>query len=194
MKYFILILYLILTCPIYSQIRTFPSGIKVDFEAKKKGKRSEYLIQDKKNLLNKTKISSKFIRIIDGLSDLPKKYYIGIVFYNEDDKVLKYIKIKKIKKPSPKEIFFMDRNSGKKFQGTKDIYYLPKKTISFTIAILDKKGKIYSSLSHPNFDANNKLQLNKWLKTSPNKPVMLQFEVSGTFKNPSLRIGAFNFV
>lgn len=186
----LLILY---TFPIYGQIRTYPSGIDVNFEAQKKGKRSEYLIQFTKDSTH-SNLTSKFIRIINGTSSLPKKSYVGIIFYNEHGKKLKHIIIKDTKKPTPKQIFFMDRNSGKHFQGMLDIYYIPKDTVSFSVGIINKKGEMVIPLSHPDFDKNNSLPLQKWLKTSPNKPTMLQFEITGTDDNFSLRLGAFYFV
>lgn len=195
MKYFFLLIFL--TIPVFAgnKIPLFPSGIIVDFTAPEKPKRKEYLLQRESELEKKSLETYRIIRVINSLSQIPEDEFLALIFYNKKNKVIGHQKIPLSPKPNANHIFFIDRNTGRNFQGLLDIYTIPKKSVSFALAYVNKKGKALSQpFSHPDFDENGKLSIEEFLNISPKKNIMLQYEVSGFYHKPNVKLGAFHFV
>lgn len=189
----IFLMFIILfTSSMFANIVPYPSGIKVSFEATKKIKKDEFLIQ--KESFSNSQTTSRFLRIINGVSDIPKGNSLGIVFFNEKGKIIKHIAITNTAKPDPNSIFFIDRNSGRQFQGFIDIYSFPKKAETFSIGIINKSGKLITPLSIPKFDKKNQLSIDFLESLDSKKSFMWQIEISGTIKTNISRLNAFYFI
>lgn len=173
-------------------IQLFPSGIKVSFEAPQKPSRKTYLIQREEDIEQKNLTTYRLIRVINGINNIPEGQFLGLVFYNKRNRVIGNVPILKSKKLGPNSIFFIDRDSGRRFQGLVDNYLIPKKTVSFGLAYINKRGRVQSSpFTHPDFEENGHILLNTFLALNPKQNIMLQYEVVGTFENPQVKLGGF---
>lgn len=176
-------------------IQLFPSGIKVSFESPSKPHRKNKLLQNDKLREEKSLKTDRIIRVINGITDIPKKTFLAMVFYNHKSKIIGHQIITNSEKPSVNNIFFIDRNSGKKFQGKFDIYSIPKKSVSFALAFVNKRGKvIQQNFTHPDFGENNMITLEQLYNIPSKKNLMLQYEVNGTYEQPNVKLAAFHFI
>ncbi|MGL4562559.1 MAG: hypothetical protein ACRCVW_01710 [Brevinema sp.] len=188
-----LLLFFFYTTTLFAEMKPYPSGIDVSFLVNQnKITKKEFLIQ-KQNETNTLK-SSRFLRIINAVSDIPDDYDLAIVFFNKKGKKINHIIITNTTKPSPNKIFFIDRKTGKNFQGKLDVYAFPKKASSLSIGIINQKGRLLNSFSIPEFDKNNQLSLEFLKQFNPNKEYMWQIELSGTIENTVCRLNAFYFI
>ncbi len=174
-------------------IQIFLSGIDVDFVSPEKPHRRNMLLQVEEN--DESLETDRFIRVINGMLDLPEDEYLALVFYDETQRVEDYHIITNSTMPTPDRIFHIDRNSGKYFLGLSDIYSVPKTTFSFGLAVVTKKGKIiHTNFTHPDFDKNGQITLKELYTLPSDKKLMLQYEVIGTYDKPFIKLGAFHFV
>ncbi len=195
MNHLLLTIFILLGTNISYSIQTYPSGISVDFNAPSKAKRKDYLLQQTEEIEKKSLKTYRVIRMINGLTDIPSKEFLALVFYDAKNKLIGHQIITDSKKPSANEVFFIDRESGNNFQGLLDIYSIPKKTASFALAFVNKKGKVISQpFKHPDFNELNQISLEQFLDISPSRNIMLQYEVSGTYEKPDVKLGGFHFV
>ncbi|MGL4677737.1 MAG: hypothetical protein ACRCWI_08775 [Brevinema sp.] len=195
MKYIIFILSVFYFSINSYGIQLFPSGIKVDFTAPNKITKKIILLQTEEAAQQKSLDTYRIIRIINSIQDLPEKQYLALMFYNQKKKIIGHQIISNSQKPLPDQVFFIDRNTGKYFQGLVDIYSVPKQTVSFALAVINKKGKILQqNFKHLDFDENQHISLDQLFKITPEKNIMLQYEVIGSYQDPDIKLAAFYFV
>ncbi|MGL4394802.1 MAG: hypothetical protein ACRCS8_06230 [Brevinema sp.] len=187
----ILLMFSILTTPMFAQLRPYPSGIKVSFIEKKMIGKNDYIIQMSEE--TNPKKASRFLRVINSLKDIPADQDLGIVFYDEDGEEISHIVIEDSEKPSPDFVFFIDRNTGNFFQGKKDIYAFPKKASHFSVGLINKKGDMIKALRIPEFDSQNKLAIEYLKKFDKAQSYMWQIEVTGTVAQNLNRLNVFYF-
>ncbi len=185
-----------------SKIKIYPSGITVNFNAPPKTIVVEKSVKKpwyKKNTapiepaIISTDKFKKFIRVINSIKH-SEDTTLKLVFYDNINEVISEEVITNSIKPSPKHIFFIDRNSDRNFQGVLDIYHIPENAQYFLIGFFNKDNIRISTVSHPDFGKDNKIQILDYNKLSPNRPTMLQIELLGQKQNILTRIGAFYFV
>lgn len=185
---------MLITTNIFS-IQLFPSGISVSFESPSKPNWKSILLQPEELRKEKSLKTDRIIRVINGITDIPNKTFLGLVFYNKKNKVVGYQIITNSEKPLVNNIFFIDRNTGRNFQGKLDIYAIPKKAESFALAFVNKRGKVLKqNFTHPDFEEDNKISLDTLYNLPSTKNIMLQYEVIGTFEQPNVKLAAFHFV
>ncbi|MGL4389094.1 MAG: hypothetical protein ACRCTJ_06860 [Brevinema sp.] len=179
------------TTSLFGQIKPFPSGIKVSFEDKNPINKKYFLIQ--KSDETNSKKSSRFLRIINALTDIPSEQKIAIIFYNKKGKRIEKLIITNTIKPTPEFIFFIDRKTGRDFQGKLDIYAFPQKATHFSIGIIDKKGKTLVPSLIPEFDTNNQLAIDYLRQFDEKKSYMWQIEITGIIERQINRLNVFYF-
>ncbi|MGL5955682.1 MAG: hypothetical protein ACRC0X_03645 [Brevinema sp.] len=195
MKYIILIVSIFCFSIDNYSIQIFPSGIKVDFTSPDKVTKNTILLQTEEATKQKSPDTHRVIRIINSIRDIPSQEYLALIFYNKKKKIIGHRIISNSQKPLPDHIFFIDRDTGRNFQGFIDIYRIPKQTVSFALAFIDKKGKvILQNFKHPDFDENQHISLEQLFAISPEKNIMLQYEIVGNYQNPAIKLAAFHFV
>ena len=176
-------------------IQLYPSGISINFDAPSQAPKQCYLLQKQEEIEKKSLKTYRIIRAINGIKDIPNDEFLALVFYNAKNKVIGNYKIINSDKPQANQVFFIDRNSGHNFQGILDIYSISKKTSSFALAYVNKKGKILAQpFTHSNFNELGQITLETFLGISPTKNIMLQYEINGTYIKPNIKVGSFHFV
>lgn len=195
MNHLLLTIFILLGTNVSYGIQIYPSGISVDFDAPSEATRKNYLLQNTEEIEKESLKTYRIIRVINGLKDIPSKESLALVFYNNKNKVIGHQMIVDSKKLGANEMFFIDRNSGRNFQGLLDIYSIPKKTVSFALAFVNQKGKVLAQpFKHPDFNEQNQITLEQFLNISPAKNIMLQYEINGTYENPDVKLVGFHFV
>lgn len=194
MKLFLFILSLVIVGESHA-IQIFPSGINVEFVSPKKATWKTKLLQSEEQREEKSLSTDRVIRVINSMSEIPEDMFLALVFYNHKNKAVGYEIVKESSKPGSDKIFFIDRNTGRNFQGKLDIYGVPKKAETFALALVNKRGKVQvQNFTHPDFDENGQISIEKLYQLPSKKNLMLQYEVLGTGDKPNVKLGAFHFV
>jgi len=203
MNYILLFLLCIISNTFYaslSQVPVYPSSIKVSFIAPSKlvfkdnnKRRSRRKKKNEKVISNTIPFKvNKFIRVINSISDIPDSYSLALVFYDSNNNIININSVTNSQKPSPTYIFYMDRKSNRKFQGMRDIYHIPRDAFSYNISILDTNINIILSTEHEYYD-DKVFLIDNFVNIHKNNNLMLQFEITGTFKDFLTRISFFKF-
>lgn len=203
MYYIILLMTSIISMPIYANINEipiYPSGIQVSFTAPPKPvyeqsvKKYHWQKRKEKFISNTLPIKvNKFIRIINSISDIPSNQSLALIFYDSNNQVITTYAITNTIKPLPAKIFFMDRNSGRKFQGMRDIYDIPSEASDFNIGIIDDETTNIVSLTKHTAYHQSTFSIKKFKTINPKNKLMLQFEILGSVKDMLTRIAFFKF-
>lgn len=214
---------LVLTTNLYaniSQIPLYPSGISVEFKTPKKiipqiealednskakksklrklKKKKEQQVEEnlsKKSVETSTEFEkfSRFIRVINSTDNVEEDLQVALIFFDTNNNIIEKNIITNTVKPSPKYIFFMDRQTGRSFKGKLDIYYIPEDASSLSVAILDEDNNIIKQTTHPGYNKDHQIKISDYNKIGGNNKVMLQFEILGSSNTLLTRIAAFKF-
>ncbi|MGL4677736.1 MAG: hypothetical protein ACRCWI_08770 [Brevinema sp.] len=196
-----------------SKLQLIPSGIKVKFdvpplieekEAPPQKKLSRWAARKAKKEAEKKQQQqeevpipqlvrfTRFIRVINAVT-LNAEEYLTIDFYDNNNKLISQQIITNTPKPSPNNIFYMDRNTGRRFQGFIDHYHIPKNTSYFQIGIYNKNKELIYYAEHPDFTKKTQIPITQYNALGSKKAVMFQIEVLGQSDKTLTRIGAFYF-
>ncbi|MGL4389095.1 MAG: hypothetical protein ACRCTJ_06865 [Brevinema sp.] len=211
MRYRIIFIFLmIIKANLYPSIKNiplYPSGIKVSFttsneiisieksngdDTKKRRKKSKKVAEPVVTKSIQQTNVSRIIRVINSINNLKSDENLALLFFDTDNNhIAKYI-VSNTVKPTPEFIFFMDRKTGRDFQGKHDIYLIPEKAVSFSVKVINSKAHIIYETSHSAYNKNKQILIDDFKKIGHNK-IMLQFEVLGSAENNLTRIAAFQF-
>ncbi|MGL5955681.1 MAG: hypothetical protein ACRC0X_03640 [Brevinema sp.] len=212
--YFLLLLFISTTIHAdISKLQLIPSGIKVKFEAsplieEKEEKQKKRLSRRAARKAEEERLKqaelaaltpppqlvrfTRFIRIINAIP-LNEGEYLTIDFYNDNNKLISQQIVSNTTKPSPHNIFYMDRNTGRFFQGLFDNYHIPKDTSNFQIGIYNKNKELINYAEHPDFSKKTQIPISQYNKLAPTREIMLQIEILGQSDKILTRVGAFYF-
>lgn len=202
-----------------SKLRAYPSGIIVSFKApeviisekkdEKPQKKPRWAWQRRKlereeaarkalleaeALKNPPKLINykRFLRIINSTS-LKEDEYASLDFYNTDDDIISQHTITNTKKPTPRDIFFMDRVTGRQFKGYFDNYHIPVNAEYFKVNFYTSNKETLFTAKHPDFEKKDRILISQYYNLSPKQKIMIQIEVLGSQTKPLTRIGGFYF-
>ncbi len=175
-----------------SQLRTYPSEITITFDALeviKIPEKASARERKRYEAMTPEMISyERFIRVVNALVDDGD---VNLEFYDKNDRLLEQKAITNSSQPSPKYIFFMDRDSGRKFNGVRDVYMIPDNAHYFQIVV--RNGKEKHIATHPDFQNSDKVLISQYEGISAIRKVMMQVELLGTKTNITTRLGLFHF-
>ncbi len=187
---FILLMMTSMTYADISKVQPYPSEITVTFDALEVIEIPEKISRKERRKYESIKpevISyQRFIRIINSL-DLKSGEEVSLNFYDIDDKLISKNIITNTTEPTPKYIFFMDRDSGRNFKGFLDTYHIPSNAHYFQIVANNKV------VTHPDFEKKDKVLISQYQISKDSRKLMVQVELLGTSSNILARLGIFYF-